>query len=175
MSPSYTPWRGGWLSLDGVVKRLKELLPPTFEDLERDFACAVVDYKGNHMIVDSGPLPEAIAASGAIPVVFHPVDVPGLNGTGPYFDGGVIDRVGLKIWRERIRNKNSIEDINHALIHVVEKTTLSGNDDLSKVNEQKWSSVKSAKSGKGFFDISDYEEMFSKAQVNTEKMLKKIE
>ncbi len=35
---SSTPWDGGLLSFDGVIQRLRELLPPTFEDLEREFA-----------------------------------------------------------------------------------------------------------------------------------------
>ena len=40
LSPSL---RGGLLSLDPVVERLRQLLPPRFEDLEREFAVGVVD------------------------------------------------------------------------------------------------------------------------------------
>ena len=29
LRPSSAPWRGGALSLDGVIDRLRELLPPT--------------------------------------------------------------------------------------------------------------------------------------------------
>lgn len=112
------------LSLDGVVERLRDLLPPTFEDLQTEFAglcekgsvlqllhkcpqCSDIlvslsllyqrsksDYKyrllcclpavgvvsaetGQHLLIDSGPLPEAVAASAAIPWLFQAVDIPG--------------------------------------------------------------------------------------------------
>lgn len=77
LKPSLEPWRGGLLSLEGVVDRLRELLPPTFEGLERDFAVGVVTTDGTHVLIDQGPLPEAVAASAAIPFVFSTVDVPG--------------------------------------------------------------------------------------------------
>ena len=38
LRPCFQPWRGGLLSLDAVVERLAQLLPPTCEELERDFA-----------------------------------------------------------------------------------------------------------------------------------------
>lgn len=99
------PWQGGVLSFDGVIERLREVLPPTFEDLEREFAVShlggrvglrqgshtclvlallppalqvgVVNSKGEYMVIDSGPLPEAVAASAAIPVLFQSVNIPG--------------------------------------------------------------------------------------------------
>lgn len=37
----------------------------------------VVDSEGQYRLVDSGPLPEAVAASAAIPYIFAPVNVPG--------------------------------------------------------------------------------------------------
>ncbi len=74
------PWStGALLSLDPVVERLRELLPATFEELERDFAVGVVDAQGKHVLIDKGPLPEAVAASAAIPVVFEAVKIPGLQ------------------------------------------------------------------------------------------------
>lgn len=39
---SANPLKGGFLSLDPVVERLRELLPPRFEDLQTDFAVGVV-------------------------------------------------------------------------------------------------------------------------------------
>lgn len=62
----------------GVVNRLKDLLPPTFEQLGTEFAVGVVDSQGRHRLVDSGPLPEAVAASVAIPYLFEPVKIPGM-------------------------------------------------------------------------------------------------
>lgn len=59
------------------MARLSELLPPTFEELHRDFAVGVVTADGEHVLVDQGPLPQAVAASAAIPFIFSSVDVPG--------------------------------------------------------------------------------------------------
>lgn len=77
LRPCWEPWRGGLLSMDAVIERLAQLLPPTFEELERDFAVGVVTADGEHVLIDSGPLPEAVVASAAIPFVFSAVDVPG--------------------------------------------------------------------------------------------------
>lgn len=56
------------------------MLPPTFDGLERDFAVGVVTADGQHVLIDQGPLPEAVAASAAIPFIFANVDVPGGQG-----------------------------------------------------------------------------------------------
>ena len=79
----------GLFSLDGVVERLRELLPATFEELDRDFACAVLTSRGEYIVLDSGPLPEAVAASAAIPFLFAPVHIPGRESMsdGPFQDG----------------------------------------------------------------------------------------
>jgi len=79
LRPSVDPWNG-FFSLDGVVERLKDLLPPTFEDLRTEFAVGVVSaVDGKHVLIDSGPLPEAVAASAAIPLLFQPVHLPGVD------------------------------------------------------------------------------------------------
>ncbi|MEW5318566.1 MAG: hypothetical protein WDW38_009779 [Sanguina aurantia] len=100
---SMQPWRGGALSLQGVIDRLRDLLPPRFEDLQREFAVGVVTSDGRHVLVDSGPLPEAVAASAAVPFMFQAVDVPGFGSSNPLRDGGVVDRIGLRAWRDRRR------------------------------------------------------------------------
>ncbi len=82
LRPSLTPWRGGLLTLDAVVQRLRELLPPTFEELGHDFAVGVVREDGVHELIDAGPLPEAVAASAAIPVIFANVRVAYGSGEG---------------------------------------------------------------------------------------------
>lgn len=38
LRPCLQPWKGGVLSLHKVVERLEELLPPTFDQLQREFA-----------------------------------------------------------------------------------------------------------------------------------------
>ena len=40
LRPSCVPWRGGAISLSAVVGRLKDLLPPTFEDLKTVKPCS---------------------------------------------------------------------------------------------------------------------------------------
>lgn len=71
------PWKGGVLTLDPVVERLRQLLPATFEELPVPLAVGVVDQSGKHILIRSGPLPEAVAASAAIPMIFSAVDIPG--------------------------------------------------------------------------------------------------
>ena len=77
LRPNLQPWKGGVLSLDPTVERLRQLLPATFEELPIPLAVGVVDKNGKHTLVRSGPLPEAVAASAAIPMIFAAVDVPG--------------------------------------------------------------------------------------------------
>lgn len=95
---SSKPWEGGVLNMDKVITRYRELLPATFEELDRDFAVGVYTRDGTYRVVDSGPLPEAVVASAAIPVVFEHVNVPGI---GSCMDGGRHDRVGLRGWAAR--------------------------------------------------------------------------
>lgn len=77
LRPNMQPWKGGVLSLDPVVERLRQLLPATFEELPVPLAVGVVDQTGKHTLIRSGPLPEAVAASAAIPMMFAAVDIPG--------------------------------------------------------------------------------------------------
>ena len=77
LRPNMQPWKGGVLTLDPTVERLRQLLPATFEELPIPFAVGVVDQTGKHTLVRSGPLPEAVAASAAIPMIFAAVNVPG--------------------------------------------------------------------------------------------------
>ena len=43
----------------------------------QEFAVGVVSKEGDYRLIDSGPLPEAVAASAAIPWIFNPVNIPG--------------------------------------------------------------------------------------------------
>lgn len=120
----------------------------------------VVDANGRHQVISSGPLPEAVAASAAIPVVFENVHVPGSHGhANPFMDGGVVDRVGLKAWRQRRREQarqqqqgrggggrgsreNGVEGegeecwLPPCLVHVIERSsTFSGDDDVEASGE----------------------------------------
>lgn len=78
LRPCCPPWAGpGLLRMDVVVEELRGLLPPRFEDLQRPLGVGLASVSGGHLLVDSGSLPEPVAASAAIPVVFAPVPVPG--------------------------------------------------------------------------------------------------
>lgn len=70
------------MTLDPVVERLRQLLPATFEELPVPLAVGVVDQSGKHVLIRSGPLPEAVAASAAIPMIFSAVDIPGEHTQG---------------------------------------------------------------------------------------------
>jgi len=74
MRPNPAIWRG-LFTTGPVIERLRALLPPTFEDLKRPFGVGVIDGDGRSLLLTSGPLPEAVAASCAIPWVFAPVEV----------------------------------------------------------------------------------------------------
>ena len=184
LRPSLRPWRG-LASLDGVVERLRDLLPATFEELEMDFAVGVVDAStGRHVVVDSGPLPEAVAASAAIPCVFAPLSIPGALG-GPFADGGVVDRTGLSAWREsrRVRRAEGGEarqrrrrptapptpvsspsqqqqhEQGHAaaLVHLIHRSSqLSGSDDLPEGRGDVLV-VRSPRAGVSFFSLGDFD------------------
>ena len=104
------PWRG-LFSMAAVVDQLREWLPPTFEDLDRPFGVGVVDTDGRGRVLHAGPLPEAVAASCAIPFVFMPICVDGLL----FRDGGVVDRTALQPWR-------ALRGHRPTLLHVVDRT-----------------------------------------------------
>jgi NTE family protein len=94
MRPSRRPWRGVF-SMRPVVTELALDLPPAFSDLRVPFAAGVVDRRRRFRLLHDGPLPQAVAASCAIPGLFPPVRI----GTERWADGGVTDRCGLDDWR----------------------------------------------------------------------------
>ncbi|KAI8469843.1 MAG: acyl transferase/acyl hydrolase/lysophospholipase [Monoraphidium minutum] len=186
LKPSWEPWRGGLLSLEGVVERLSALLPPTFEELERDFAVGVVTADGRHEIIDSGPLPEAVAASAAIPFVFSSVDVPGKY--SGLKDGGVVDRIGLKAWRDR-RRRQSLAGLLDArgalppraarpppcLVHVIERSSpFSGADNAAATGEADVHVCRSPKSGVNFWSLGDFDNDFERSRRRAGPALRQL-
>jgi predicted acylesterase/phospholipase RssA len=85
-----SPWQG-LFSTRRIEAELSRHLPRTFAELERPFAVGVADSDGHHQLIHSGPLVEAVAASGAIPVLIAPVTIDGRR----YHDGGAVDRLAL--------------------------------------------------------------------------------
>ena len=178
LKPCWEPWRGGVLSLDAVVERLAQLLPPTFEELQRDFAVGVVTADGEHVLIDSGPLPQAVAASAAIPFVFSSVDVPGRRSA--LRDGGVVDRIGLKAWRDRRRAQSARAPRGKprpppCLVHIIERSSpFSGSDDPAATGEDDVHVVRSPKSGVNFFDLGAFDEQFDLARRRGRALLEQL-
>lgn len=149
LRPHPMPWQGA-LSMAGLVGFLGPLLPATFAQLPRPFAVGVVAHRGQHRLLTSGPLVEAVAASCAMPFVFAPVQVEGTR----YQDGGAADRLGLAGWRAWRPDRQ-------ALAHLVARTA--GKDvpaDLAGV-----AVVQTPRSGASFFSLGDFAGQVGQARV----------
>jgi predicted acylesterase/phospholipase RssA len=142
MRPHLRPWRGA-LSMRGVIAQLRAWLPPRFEDLPRPFAVGVRAPDGSAQLIRSGPLPEAVAASCAIPGVFAPVMVGGV----PYQDGGVVDRTGLGAW-------SAVRGRRPTLVHLVQATSQGLEPSLGLPPEVRI--VRTPRSGARFWDLGDF-------------------
>jgi predicted acylesterase/phospholipase RssA len=189
LRPSWKFWQG-LFSLDGVVERLRELLPATFEELDRDFACAVLTSSGDYIVLDSGPLPEAVAASAAIPFLFAPVHIPGREGLGggPFQDGGARERVGLGPWRRRLQSLDKGGEDERAaelgaprprlaLVHLIQRSfgPLSGNDSMAREERGDYTLVTSPKSGVSLLSLGDFEAQFEAAKERTARTIIKLQ
>ncbi len=139
LRPSPTPWRG-LCTIGPLLTRLRGWLPARFEELPRPLAVGVVGPDGQHRLLSRGPLPEAVAASCAIPYLFKPVPVDGVN----YADGGAADRLGLEAWRA-LRGEREL------VVHLVDRSHgPAGDDALDGLRV-----VRSARSGAGFWSLGD--------------------
>jgi hypothetical protein len=157
---SNKPWEGGVLNMDKVITRYRELLPATFEELDTDFAVAVYTRDGQYLVVDSGPLPEAVVASAAIPCVFQHVDVPGI---GQCMDGGKHDRVGLEGWQARARSRHGRKP-DATLVHLISRSSpFSGCEVVSQQDDDDVVVCRSPKSGVSLNSLGDFESHFQAA------------
>ena len=154
---SHQPWRG-LFSLAPVIAQLREWLPPTFEELSRPFAVGVRAPDGSARLLSTGPLPEAVAASCAIPGVFTPVSVSGV----PYQDGGVVDRTGLQAWV-------SHRGVRPTILHLVQATA-DGVEPPAALLEGVCV-VRTPRSGARLWNLGDFEAQRSQAQELTTSML----
>lgn len=146
--PSLAPWRGA-LSMEPVVRRLREVLPATFEGLERPFGVGVC-VAGGHRLITSGPLPEAVAASCALPYVFAPVSVEGCVCS----DGGAVDRTALSAWRA---HRGGVD----VVLHLVDRTAGAERaDDLDAVRV-----VRSGRSGARLWHLGDAAGQFAETRA----------
>lgn len=187
---SKTPWKG-LLTLDPVAQTLNELLPPTFEQLSKEFAVGVVSTRGHrrHELINRGRLSEAVLASAAVPVLFSPVHIPGTK-NGPYMDGGVACRIGLDLWRmhkqraevdeaalsSKSDKMTSVAAATPAIVHLIGRSSpWSGNDDTSPLREQNAFVVESPKSGASLWDLSGFDEQLDASYRRTLELLKELE
>jgi hypothetical protein len=90
--------------------------------------------------------------------------------SGSLKDGGVVDRVGLKAWRERRRRVTpsytlGSQSLPACLVHIIERSSpFSGCDDATRAGEQAVHIVRSPKSGVSFFDLGAFSEQFNTAR-----------
>lgn len=149
LRPHLALWRGA-LSLRAFVEHLRTLLPPRFEDLAHPLALGVRAPDGHPRLLTRGPLPEAVAASCAIPWLFAPVRHDGT----PYHDGGTVDRTALAGFR-------SWRGPRPTVLHLVERTAgRDVDDDLSAV-----AVVRTPRSGASFLSLGDFRGQAAQARA----------
>lgn len=95
---------------------------------------------------------------------------PGFDEQNPFVDGGKVDRIGLKPWRDYCRaradlnaspwnffNTKESNRVPDAVVHLISRSSpFSGSDDLAQLREPRFSTFYSQKSGMSFFDMGDY-------------------
>ncbi len=83
------PMRNALLDAEALLELVLPMrIPETFADLERPLKIVATDfYAQEALVITSGPLKQAIAASIALPVIFQPVTVNGRV----MMDGGLVD------------------------------------------------------------------------------------
>ena len=94
MGLSRRPWEGVFHS-GPLLRWLRDHLPARIEELPRPFGVGVMTASGAARLLTAGPLPEAVAASCAIPRAFVPVEIDGER----LADGGFADRLMVGPWR----------------------------------------------------------------------------
>ncbi len=159
LRPHTRPWQGA-MSMQALVAFLRPLLPETFAQLPRPLAVGVVAHRGQHQLLRSGPLVEAVTASCAMPYVFAPVQI----GTTRYQDGGAADRMGLDAWRAWRPDRQ-------ALAHEVARTAgVDVRADLTGV-----SVVQTPRSGASFFSLGDFSWQVAEARALAETAIRTLQ
>ncbi len=156
LRPALTPWRG-LFRIEPVVARLRQLLPATFADLRRPLGVGAMDRAETHHLLTEGPLPEAVAASCAIPIIFQPVSFAGRR----LWDGGAVDRLGLAGWRAWRPGRS-------ALVHWVEGTR--GREPHAELAGLEI--VRTPPSGASFFSLGNFAVQVEEARCLTAAALR---
>lgn len=153
--PHRAPWRGA-LSLAPVLAELGSLLPATFEALDRPFGVGVRAPDGSHRLITRGRLPEAVAASCAVPWLFAPI---GIDGEW-LADGGAVDRTALSAWR-RARPDTEV------VLHLIERTAGALGEALDGATRV----VRSPRSGASLWNLGDPVAAFETSRTNARAAL----
>ncbi|MBX2798852.1 MAG: patatin-like phospholipase family protein [Myxococcales bacterium] len=153
--PHLSPWRG-LFRLDRMVEELEERLPADFAGLQRSFGAGVVTRERQPVLLTSGSLPLAVAASCAVPYLFAPV----VHGDVPYQDGGVADRLFLEPWR-------ALRPQARPVVHLVERSSGAAvQTDLSALPV-----VRSPRSGAQLWSLGPAQERFERTRTATLQLL----
>ena len=93
--------KSGFLSLEKFQQLLRKLIPyANLEDLPIPVKVLASDLDhGRSVVFESGSLPERVAASASVPIVFEPTKVDGVN----YVDGGVFRNFPVRELRSECR------------------------------------------------------------------------
>jgi predicted acylesterase/phospholipase RssA len=153
-------WRG-LFTMDAVIDQLADWLPPRIEDLPLPFGVGVMAPDGTAQVITAGPLPEAVAASCAIPYIFAPVDVDGIS----YRDGGVVDRTGLSVWR-------AARGPQPTWLHLVDRTG-GAHTDMAAIPEDV-QCIQTPSSGARFWNLGDFAAQVSEARSIAEGVLTRV-
>ena len=137
-------WRGP-LTLRPVIDQLRAILPSTFEGLNKPFGVGVTDPGGQYRLLTSGPLPEAVAASCAMPYLFRPVNVAGQM----YIDGGAADHLGIRAWRQWRGTQRD------AVVHEI--LGWRGTSASATPSPARCTVVESPRAAASFFSLGDFE------------------
>lgn len=156
MRPHLRPW-DGFCSLSALVAQLRAWLPARFEELSHPFAVGVVDVLSGHRLLQEGPLPEAVAASCAVPVIFAPIELQGRR----YRDGGYQDRLGLSA-HERWRGPG------RRIVHLVDRSMGAAEAPLPEGSVL----VRTPRSGASFLSLGPFSAQVEEARRLAEAALR---
>ena len=85
----------GLFTFTNFKSKLRSVLPERIEDLPIPFGVGLCTMDRQAIVVTKGNLVDALAASCAVPYMFHPMPFEG----DIYRDGGFADRIGAQPWR----------------------------------------------------------------------------
>jgi predicted acylesterase/phospholipase RssA len=150
LARSPAPWRG-LFGLGRVAAELRERLPARFDGLSRAFGAGVVHGQRAQLLTE-GPLPEAVAASCAVPWLFHPVRVDGRE----LVDGGARDRLALSAWRAHRPGRELV-------VHLVDSSR--GHRDAGHDSLEGLTVCTSARSGARLWSLGDARARFEHSRA----------